>query len=248
MESRTPPQLPGLLRKFLTRKKYRPAELSRQSGVPKPSISNILSGKRGAASETLAAFSKALGLSSGEAIEMFLASVQDSAKGDVRKVWEEVSNVVIGAAQSPALHSRGAVKGSPAAGSIPIFSSVEAKLKKGKISGEQIGEFPFHAENSQAGAFAVLVSGDAMNGPDSWIRNADVAVFNPISESAVKDNDVICLFVQGWKEFAIRRIQKDPRGILFLLPDNPSFPKIEVNPSKTPLTVFGKLAGSWRGQ
>ncbi|MBI4641817.1 MAG: helix-turn-helix transcriptional regulator [Candidatus Tectomicrobia bacterium] len=87
-------RLPNLLRQFISRLKILPAEVSRRSGIPQPSLSTLLSGKRGAEDQTLLSIAIGLGLSNQETIQLLLASKVDSSKGEVLRRWGEIDGVV----------------------------------------------------------------------------------------------------------------------------------------------------------
>lgn len=230
--------LPRLLNAQFEKQGIRANRLSALSGVNEASISNLLHGKRGVTDETLLAISKALNLSHREMLEMLLMSAVERNRGDVRKLWLEIVQMAMSKGKTRSGAHNGVLAVSDQESTIPLFECILPGFSR-DFDGRQIGELPAMKADAERGCFGLLVDGDAMRGPDSWLANCDYALFEPYPGKGFPIGEVVCIFVKGWKECGIKRLQRDPRGLILLCSDNPAFPPIEFDPRETRLIIRG---------
>lgn len=133
----------------------------------------------------------------------------------------------------------------PSQRKIPIYSSVIAGSgEHSVVTGELEDEITLPSE-LRDGAWGLVVVGDSMNGPESWLSPGDYAIFEPINGEDPGPNEVLLLCVEGWESCAVKRFRKEPSGQVVLISDNPAYPPILIS-SGTGIRVLGTFAGSWR--
>ncbi|MBI5190798.1 MAG: transcriptional repressor LexA [Nitrospirae bacterium] len=94
------------------------------------------------------------------------------------------------------------------------------------------------AAGARPGDFLLKVKGDSMSG--AGINPGDLAVVRPGAEA--RNGDIVVVLV-GEEEATLKRFFMEPGGVVRLVPENPAYAEIIIDPRVTPVSVAGRLVG-----
>jgi hypothetical protein len=130
-------------------------------------------------------------------------------------------------------------------GAVKIFDQIQAGHgESGECSGVVVDEIPAFP-GIRAGGFGMYVVGDSMDGPTSWLKHGDYALFNRATE-VPRGGKICCVCVEGWNSCACKRVFVDPSGLVVLVSDNKDYQPVQIDPLESPVIVKGVFVGSYR--
>jgi len=94
------------------------------------------------------------------------------------------------------------------------------------------------ASGARPGDFLLKVKGDSMAG--AGINPGDIAVVRP--DGIVNNGDIAVVMV-GEEEATIKRYYIEKSGVIRLVPENPAYETLVVDPSHTAVSIAGKVVG-----
>jgi SOS-response transcriptional repressor LexA len=166
---------------------------------------------------------------------LFLAAIFRSKQESTRSTWEKIfQNITDLLAKQSGEQPTAQIP--TTSHEIPVFSAIVAGSGSMGLSGEKTGTIEVTENEMKSHVFAIRVTGDSMS-PE--IQDGDIALFRPVNGNQPKDGTICAVSVSGWKQWAVKAVEVDPRGRVLLRSINPAFQTIEVNPEETSVSVMG---------
>ena len=120
----------------------------------------------------------------------------------------------------------------------PLVGEVAAGMPALAVQSEGEAVTLDEASGARPGDFLLKVKGESMTG--AGINPGDVAVVRPGFE--IRNGEIAVVLV-GEEEATIKRCYKEKDGRVRLVPENPAFDTVLIDPANTPVAIIGKVAG-----
>lgn len=134
-------------------------------------------------------------------------------------------------------HTVNTKRENPLAG-FPLLGEVAAGMPALAVQSEGEAVTLDEASGARPGDFLLKVKGESMK--DAGINPGDVAVVRPGRE--IRNGEIAVVMV-GEEEATIKRYYKEKNGNVRLVPENPAFDTVLIDPANTPVAIIGKVAG-----
>ena len=128
----------------------------------------------------------------------------------------------------------------PPAG-FPLLGEVAAGMPALAVQAEGETVTLNEASGARPGDFLLKIKGESMTG--AGINPGDTAVVRPGRELR---NGEIAVVMVGEEEATIKRYYREKNGLIRLVPENPAFDTVLIDPSQMPVTIIGKVVGILR--
>ena len=123
----------------------------------------------------------------------------------------------------------------------PLLGEVAAGMPSLAVQAEGEAVTLDEASGAKPGDFLLKVKGESMTG--AGINPGVTAVVRPGRELR---NGEIAVVMVGEEEATIKRYYNEKDGSVRLVPENPSFEQVTIDPAVTPTTIIGKVVGILR--
>jgi len=130
------------------------------------------------------------------------------------------------------------VSGEGEAGRYPVVGEVAAGIPALAVQSDDEQVSLDEAAGARPGDFLLRVKGYSMSG--AGINPGDMAVVRPRHEA--RDGEIVVVMV-GSDEATLKRIFTEKDGKVRLVPENPAFDEIIIDPRETPVKIVGKVVG-----
>lgn len=120
----------------------------------------------------------------------------------------------------------------------PLLGEVAAGMPALAVQAEGESVTLDEASGARPGDFLLKIKGESMTG--AGINPGDIAVVRPGRE--IRNGEIAVVLV-GEEEATIKRYYREKDGRIRLVPENPAFDIVLIDPSRTPVAIIGKVAG-----
>ena len=123
----------------------------------------------------------------------------------------------------------------------PLLGEVAAGMPALAVQTEGEAVALSEVSGARPGDFLLKVKGESMTG--AGINPGDFAVVRPGRE--IRNGDIAVVLV-GEEEATIKRYYREQDGHIRLVPENPAFDQVTIDPTITPAAIVGKVVGILR--
>ncbi len=123
----------------------------------------------------------------------------------------------------------------------PLLGEVAAGMPSLAVQTEGEAVTLNEVSGARPGDFLLKVKGESMTG--AGINPGDTAVVRPGRE--IRNGEIAVVMV-GEEDATIKRYYRGHDGHIRLVPENPAFEQVTIDPTVTPVTIIGKVAGILR--
>jgi SOS-response transcriptional repressor LexA len=218
-----------------------PAEIvklaeSKKIKITGASLSFALNGKTSLAPETIEKLAGILKLNEKEKARLILYSLAAKEKGVAGKtLYGIVEGIESGGIPFVTLPKEKE--------SVPVWSNIKTGSKEAnKNTGKIAGVYKLTKDEIQQGYFCMQMQDNSMLKDN--IKQGMICKIAPVKENNYNQNDIYAVNAEGLNYWTIRRLKYLYGGNIKLIPNNPEFKEIEIDPSRQKFEIKGVLIES----